>query len=148
MVDGQWLTLAPGKKEHFTNGLSGKPSSDVAIRVIFANKVGVPLRQSDDGSYIVHIASDAKILLYRKGLPNTDLKSGIDLGAGYVAAAEHEMVFAAQGDKLTLWMDGKEVASVRDETCRAGGMQIAFYPTTRVKKVEYGELETTAPAPK
>ena len=58
------------------------------------------------------------------------------------------MVFAAQGDKLTLWVDGKEVASVRDGTLRTGTMQIAFYPNTRIKKVETGELETAPPAPK
>ena len=60
------------------------------------------------------------------------------------------MVFAAQGDKLTLWVDGKEVSSVPDGTCSTGTMQIAFYRNrnTRIKKVETGELETAPPAPK
>ena len=58
------------------------------------------------------------------------------------------MVFAAQGDKLTLWVGGNEVASVRDGTLRTGTMQIAFHPNTRIKKVETGELETAPPAPK
>ena len=147
VADGEWLTLAPGKEWHPTKPLSSKPTSDVAIRVMFANSVAVPLRQSDDGSYIVKIASDAKIFLYRKGKSNTDLKRGIDLGAGYVAAAEHEMVFAAQGDQLTLWVDGKEVASVRDGTSRTGGMQISFEGNSRIKKVETGELETAPPTP-
>ena len=147
VVDGEWLTLAPGKKQH-TVGLSSKSYGDVALRVVFANEAYVALRLSDGDGYNLGIANTGKIWLYRKAAGATDLKSGIGLGSGYVAAAGHELVFAAQGDKLTLWMDGKEIASVRDGSYRSGTMAIDFHGNSRIKKIETGDLETTAPAPK
>lgn len=107
----------------------------------------IPAATPSDSGYNLDIANHGKIWLYQKGAGATALKSGIDLGSGYVAAAQHEAVFAAQGDKLTLWMDGKEIASVRDGSYRTGTMVIDFHGNSRLNKIETGEPETAGTNP-
>ena len=107
------------------------------------NEVEVYLREADPASYRGTIADHATIAISRAD-QQIVLERDIDPGPGYVAADEHEMVFAAQGEKITMWVDGREVATARDGSCRSGWIQVPFYEKTRIKKVEYAELE---PAP-
>ena len=55
------------------------------------------------------------------------------------------MIFAAQGDQLSLWLDGHEVASARDGTLRAGNVQLGLLDGARIRKVEFGELPDAEP---
>src|SRR5260221_4590284 len=78
----------------------------------------------------------------------TDLKGSVDLPPGYVPEDTHELVFAAQGDQLSLWLDGKELVDVRDAAAPTAGVMTVHLvhaaTVTRLQKVEYGEPEAGA----
>ncbi|MCX6897244.1 MAG: SUMF1/EgtB/PvdO family nonheme iron enzyme [Verrucomicrobia bacterium] len=149
VVDGEWMTAS--KTSYATLG-GGRSFRDSAVRVVFSNQAFLYLRRDASNKKCRGFVTDkgARISLLAAAIrQSVTLKDNVGLGAGYVADAEHELVFAAQGDKLSLWLDGKEVATVRDETLTAGTMELSLpvdekTKPSRIKKVEYGELEAPA----
>ncbi len=149
VADGDWL--AATAHVYATLG-GGKSFRDAAVRVVYSGHIGILLRKTNQ-QYWAEAWKSASIRIYDTAAQkSTYLKDSIDLGPGFAPDAEHELVFAAQGDQLSLWLDGKELASVRGATLPAGRMDLVMLkdarPAPRIKKVEYAELEPArAPTP-
>ena len=142
VADGEWLVAT---KNFFTNLGGERSSHDSAVRVVFSNRIMVILRQSAK-QYVAEGGKHASIYLYDPATHKTMGLGEVEMGTAYVPDATHELVFAAQGDQLSLWLDGREVAHVSDATLTAGKMALGLMtgaePAPRIKKVEYGDLET------
>ena len=75
----------------------------------------------------------------------------VDLGKGFDDGSEHELVVTAVGERFGLWLDGKLRLTAADSAFKAGTAQVVMYagentPASRIKKVEYGDLDTPAPS--
>ena len=143
VADGEWM-VAP--KSFWPNLGGGRSFRDSAVRVVFSNTAAVYLR-GPSKVYVAQIwKKRASITMYDGTTRNfTDLKGEVEMGTAYVPDATHELVFAAQGTRLSMWLDGREMVHVSDSTLTAGkmglGLMTSAEPAPRIKKVEYGELE-------
>jgi hypothetical protein len=142
IADGEWLALAPAKTAYFSGGLTHQSLENVAIRLRYMNWSEFALRGSKNGSYILNIWDRQAAIKFfdPEKTKATNLSGDVNLPPGYEPSAEHELVFAAQGDRLGLWVDGKKEIDVKDGSLRAGELQLAIKGNSRIKKVEYGEL--------
>jgi serine/threonine protein kinase len=149
VTDGDWLKATRSTTVGVAGGLS---FPNHILRVIFSTRVELAVRrqrqvQKDDpdlryyGQLIHH---SAQILLVVGPSATRQLSRG-DLGLMDLDG-EHEAVIAAQGEELTLWLDGKVVATAHDSTLHDGTLAVGLgKDETRIKKIEYGELPDTAP---
>jgi hypothetical protein len=147
VVDGDWLEA----KINFWHGLARGSFGNVVVRIVFSNRVEVHLRHGGGTYYNGGITANHGGIGLRDDRTNSSKHLGdLHLGGVNVEGAAHELVFAAEGDKLSLWLDDKEVANARDGTLTAGTMELALFSDkaskARIKKVEYGELPDLAPA--
>jgi hypothetical protein len=142
VAEGVWLkgtgndalALAPG--ETFRNPI---------VRIRFTGRLGISIRRTqdigEDRRYLGFLFPD-KVGITFLGNPMAKLA---DIPGTYDFPGEHEGVFAAQGDMLTLWLDGWKYASVRDGRLGPGGLALSVskgkpIADCRIRKIEYGEL--------
>ena len=151
VADGDWLVATADK----TMTLAGNASfRNPIIRILFSERVDFASRRGrkdkGDTRYLAGIRQgppgiglfDANETHWFDTHRQAPLPGRLD--------GEHEGVFATQGDTLTLWLDGKLLATVHDSTLSAGAIAIALTKGSpmgdgRIKKVEYGELPDAAP---
>jgi formylglycine-generating enzyme required for sulfatase activity len=150
--DGEWLSSA--QPSGVFKVPPGKAYRNCILRVTFSERIDLVLRRREtegDARYVGAIwQTDANIGMtgptYKRIAPHVSFPAPLAKGEA------HEAVFAAQGDTLTLWLDGKKVATGNDATLASGSL--AVYLTKgdtkngdgRIRKIEYGELDA-APAP-
>lgn len=155
MKDG-WLEI----KEHAHHDLAGRREfGDVAVRVTYSGWVRLGLRGTMDEYYMGEVLpnGDAVISLTTTNVvEHPEVKPvKFSLGKSYDAAQEHELVFAAQGDTMRLWLDGHEVLSFKDTVLTRGRLFLRSLikpenPPNRILRLEYASLEKNpppAPAP-
>jgi serine/threonine protein kinase len=127
---------------------------DVAMRVTYSGVVSLGLRGSRDEYYLgtVRANGDAEITM---GFLRKDLRPGFKpavypLGKSYDPAAIHEMVLAAQGGLVRMWIDGQLVTSLRDPSLAKGRLMLRAYVKpelpARVMRLEYGHLGLAVPS--
>ncbi len=152
-IEDRWLKIT--EDAHF-DVAPGREFSDVAMRVTFSGVVGLGLRRTMDEYYGARVLSDGDAVI-NLGTTNVVEHPDIEpvkfsLGKSYDPAKEHELVFAAQGDVMRLWLDGREVLSFKDATLKKGWLQLraSVSPNpelpARVLRLEYAVLGS-APQP-
>jgi hypothetical protein len=67
-----------------------------------------------------------------------------DWPAGFSTTENHTVEFRAQGDRLSVAVDGREVLVARDSTYRSGGICLHAGPPTTYEKFEYASLDPTS----
>jgi hypothetical protein len=122
---------------------------DCILRVIFSGQVSLVLRRTGgklDSYYMgVFSSRDAHIDLV-KGSEHDITSATMALPEPLAKGAEHEAVFVAQGDLLTLWLDGKEIDSAWDSTFSSGSMAVALNKDEgQINQVDFGELLPKSP---
>src|ERR1700689_1855123 len=85
----------------------GRSFRDSAVRVVFSNFIDVRLRkpgkERPGKDYWAFVWPRPTISLFDPATnKRTNLKGEVELGTAYVPEATHELVFAAQGDQLSL----------------------------------------------
>lgn len=149
----QWLEI--NEDAHFDLADSCE-FSDVAVRVTYSGWVRLGLRGTMDEYYTGGVRPDGDVSI---GLSTTNVVEHPDikpvtfsLGKSYDPAKEHELVFAAQGDTMRLWLDGHEVLSFKDTILKQGRLYLraSVSPNpelpARVLRLEYAALDS-APQP-
>jgi len=149
-VRGDWLDITAERTVYFAGE---KQFGDVALRVTYKGTLGLMLRRTPPLHYLVIVKDTRSVVMH---LWDTDKvgpirygKLQVPLESGYDLAQEHEVVFAARGNRLTLWIDGKRMLEQDDAELARGTMAIQFYgfhghPKSiwpRIKKVEYAILD-------
>ena len=148
VAEGEWLKATANREFILAPGLQ---SRNPIVRVVFSDRAEIWVRRAhtkpDDAFYSgtfrranAMITLKAKSLLRLAETPLSDTLEG-----------EHEAVFAAQGETLTLWLDGRQVVTAQDRTHSSGGISLMMSKgdangDCRIKKVEYGELPDAPPA--
>ncbi|MBX7210017.1 MAG: SUMF1/EgtB/PvdO family nonheme iron enzyme [Verrucomicrobiaceae bacterium] len=96
--------------------------------------------EQGQAGYKAILSSDGqgRIQMETGGKP-TDLQT-FTMPAGFSITDSHTMEFRAQGDRLSLAVDGREVATAQDSTLRSGLFNLLGQPGTVFEKVEYREL--------
>jgi len=119
---------------------------NVTIRAIARSEgetaaVWIWLRESDPGRYGAKLENRGRgrIYLLEKGKPDIEL-AAFDMPAGFSLAENHTIEFRAQGDRLSMAVDGREMAAVNDRTHKSGIFEIMGTPGTIFEKVEVREL--------
>jgi tRNA A-37 threonylcarbamoyl transferase component Bud32 len=121
---------------------------DVAMRVTYSGVVSLGLRGIRDEYYLGTVRSngDAEITMgFLRTDRRPDFKPAVyPLGKSYDPAATHEMVLAAQGGLIRMWIDGQLVTSLRDPSLARGMLMLRAYVKpelpARVMRLEYGHL--------
>jgi hypothetical protein len=151
-TEGEWLIATRRSPEYFP--LSGNQElADVAVRVVFRHRVQVKLRRQPSaqkfGGYIVGVGNDRRGTGFsgdhpdREWVPpeNAPVRSG-------PPEAEHELVFAAHGNHLMYWLDGRLMARITDDRYQKGHLELGTLmdetsdpKPTSIKKVEYMSLD-------
>ena len=150
--EGGWLRAT--KSRFFSVG-TGKTFRNPIMRVVFSGRADLLLRRSikeTDSSYAGGITESQAASMKNTGI-SEPAGHYVRLSPPLARDVEHEAVFAAQGDKLTLWLDGKEIVTGNDSTLSSGGLALSLTKDDarwgadgRIRKVEYGELPDAAPA--
>lgn len=150
MKDG-WLEI----KEHAHHDLAGsREFGDVAVRVTYSGWVRLGLRGTVDEYYMGEVLpnGDAVISLATIGVVEHPEVQPVkfSLGKSYDPTQEHELAFAAQGDTMRLWLDGREVVSLKDTILTRGRMFLRSLvkpenPPNRILRLEYASLEKNPP---
>jgi hypothetical protein len=83
-------------------------------------------------------------IILRKDGKESDLKA-FDLPPGFSLDASHTVDFRAQGDLLTVDLDGKRMAETRDGTQPNGLLLVLGAAGTIFEKAEYKDLTSTSP---
>jgi serine/threonine protein kinase len=121
---------------------------DVAIRVTYSGGLGLGMRGTNDEYYFGVIRPDGEAVitmgfLYPDTRPNFK-PANFSFGKSYDPSTKHELVFAAKGDILQLWLDGKLVTTLKDETLKSGMLALRVKPKpeapTSIMRVEYAVL--------
>ncbi|MFO1484725.1 MAG: bifunctional serine/threonine-protein kinase/formylglycine-generating enzyme family protein [Verrucomicrobiaceae bacterium] len=149
----RWLQIR--EDAHFDLADS-REFSDVAMRVTYSGWVRLGLRGTMDEYYIGEVRPDGDAII---ALGTTNVVEHPDvqpvkfsLGKSYDAAKEHELVFAAQGDTMRLWLDGHEVLSFKDTILARGRLYLRGNVSpnpqlpARILRLEYAALGS-APQP-
>ena len=148
-ADGEWLESSIEKTYAITPNQLRNP----IVRIRFANHVDISVRrgevQDGDPRYVAGIRSDHASISITAGRADPWLVPFVPLDLTSRPHEEHEAVFAARGDTLTLWVDGRLVASARDHTLSSGSLALTTsagdpHGDCRIKSVEYGELPAQA----
>jgi serine/threonine protein kinase len=144
--EGEWLKSTSDKtyslepNETFRNPI---------VKVRFCDKVDICVRRGDpkrgDFRYIAEVRTNYASLSISDGRAVPLLIPSVPLDLTSAPHKEHEAVFAARGDTLTLWLDGRIVASVGDHRLASGTLAVSLSKgdsgsAGRIKNVEYGEL--------
>ena len=135
----------------------GRSHRDVAVRVTFTGLVAIYLRArppTGQDKYFHYLGGVGRfgyaymclfdpILLRRVGFEQLQFK----LGSEFDMNGEHELMMSAQGDKLTLWLDGRIVITHNDSALTEGRIGLSLYDlkhapefAPRIRAVEYCEL--------
>lgn len=128
---------------------------DVAMRVTYSGVVNLGLRGTRDEYYHARIRpnGDAEITMgFLHADTRPDFKPALfQLGKSYDAASPHELVFTAQGGVMRMWLDGRMVTTLQDNSLKAGMLSLRAYPTpdvpVRITRLEYGALGKHVPPP-
>jgi serine/threonine protein kinase len=140
-----------GSGFHFGKGL------DIAVRAKARAPSGaswlVGLRAALAKNYTVQLADRGRPTTVREAADNvsTILKT-LDLPADFSIAATHTLEFHAQGDLLTVLLDGTELARLRDNSiAESGSVYFSAGPDAIIESFEYRELSppgaATSPSP-
>jgi hypothetical protein len=153
VADGEWLKAAATKGFDLKVALQ---SRNPIVRVVFTDRVAILLRRNlnrqlinDDTFYQASVGHEGVFILRRDRGEGPVIMLAVKHVPNQLDGA-HEAVFAAQGDTLTLWLDGRLVATARDGALTSGGLAMMLTKGDpngdgRIKKVEYGELPDPAP---
>jgi hypothetical protein len=164
-TEGEWITTTKAAGYGLANLQSFK---DVAVRVTLSGPVLMYVRRSpglrEDPNiqflqcYNLEIDSDGYANLFAwdvKRLQQTGFpKQRCKLGGGFDLHDEYELIVAAQGDQISMWVNGQLLLSQKDSALKDGGIGMNWFtapsrpdvPLARIKKVEYADLGGTPPA--
>ena len=157
-MEDRWLKIT--EDAHF-DVAAGREFGDVALRVTYSGWVELGLRRTMDEAYTASMRPDGDALIYlgtTNVVEHPDVKPvKFSLGKSYDPAREHELVFAAEGDEMRLWLDGREVLSFQDRTLGKGWLHLraSVSPNpelpARILRLEYaalgGPLPPSSPPP-
>lgn len=135
----------------------GPPSDDIAVRVrvrgikgtvTFSLRGAGGIATGDMRSYIAHLRTDGSGVIQRRDA-NDKLVKLADFPAipAFDKAATHTVEFRAEGDLLTLRVDGQTLGTVRDATFAKGGT--AYFvgdPGMVIEALEYLDLSKASPS--
>lgn len=154
-VKDRWLEIRKNTHLDLADSLE---FGDVAMRVTYSGAVSLGLRGTLDEYYVGEVRPNGDAII---GIATTNVVEHPDikpvkfsLGKSYDSSKEHEMVFAAQGDTMRLWLDGRELVSFKDSVLTRGRLFLRVRPKpesplTRVLRLEYAPLGAeAAPAPR
>jgi serine/threonine protein kinase len=153
VADGEWLKAAATKAFDLKWALQ---SRNPIVRVVFTDRVAILLRRNmnrqpkNDDTFYQAIVGHEKVAIERRDRGEGPVTILAEKYAPNQLDGAREAVFAAQGDTLTLWLDGRLVATARDGALTSGGLAVILTKGElngdgRIKKVEYGELPDPAP---
>ncbi len=157
-ADGEWLKATKGTTLTLGGGVQ---LHNPIVRVLFSNRVDIRLRRTlskeSDTCYVGSIGPNSSVISFNAEVLNaanlenqTPKRSLTSKTSSNRLEGEHEAVFVAQGDTLTLWLDGALMATTQDPTLSSGSIALTLKDDPggdcRIKKVEYGELPDLASA--
>jgi hypothetical protein len=153
VADGEWLKAAATKAFDLKWALQ---SRNPIVRVVFTDRVAILLRRNmnrqpkNEDTFYQAIVGHEKVAIERRDRGEGPVTILAEKYAPNQLDGAHEAVFAAQGDTLTLWLDGRLVSTARDGALTSGGLAVILTKGElngdgRIKKVEYGELPDPAP---
>lgn len=118
--------------------------SDVAVRVTCTGCVWLGLRGTLNQYYVGYVRPDGDASISITNSETEPVKFA--LGKSHDPAKEYELVFAAQGGKTRLWLDGREILSFEDASLKQGriclGAIVSPDPKVRasILRLEYATL--------
>ncbi len=144
MTKGASIPVAGGREFH-----------NAVVRITCTHNASIFLRQRDRARYNAMAGSKGGGFIdfndpAQNANTNVKRENGIP-PANFDPEAEHEIVFAVQDDRFTLWVDGVEKTTLRDSTLARGsiGVQVntadGITGTVRIRKIEYAELPDVPP---
>jgi len=145
--DGDWLVGKTGQHLTTSNAEFGNVIMRVRYRKAFQFKLReVTLPGGSARQYLFNLSESPHIAIHESGKAEVDLAPSGSFPADYQPDGEHEAVAMAYEDKLMLWVDGRLVQAVRDNTLARGTTSAnTLIAGASFQKLEYGEL--TAPLP-
>ena len=122
---------------------------NAVLRIRFRGPFAMSLRVTDGkGMYVGQIngigQASVKFSALTGDAPRQTDLAGHAPPAGFKRDETHEAVFAAQGDELSLWLDGQLVARANDSRLTAGRTRLRAEKGTIIEKIEYAELPDDA----
>lgn len=152
-VTEPWLEI---KEDAHLDVAESREFADVALRVTYSGWVRLGLRGTMDEYYMGEVRpnGDAVISIGTTMVVEHPEVQPVkfSLGKSYDPAKEHEMVFAAQGGTMRLWLDGHEVLSFNDTVLTQGRLclRVNVSPNpeipARILRLEHATLGS-APQP-
>jgi serine/threonine protein kinase len=148
VAEGEWLRAEESATLDITDR-NNRMLHNCILRARFSDRIDLSLRRrfaENDTRYMGEISSGgAHIAKSTAGSAKLNYKP---LPAPLGKGTEHEAVFAAVGDQLTLWLDGKQIAIAHDASLSSGTLALSLTKGEgRIKKIEWGELpDDAAPA--
>jgi serine/threonine protein kinase len=163
-MDGEWLLTT---KEAGFGLARSQTFKDVAMRVTLSGPVLMYIRRSPGmpndvnvpflQNYTSEVDASGIALLYQWDVKRQQ-KTGFPaqlrkLGGGFNVQDEHEVIMTAQGDQISVWVNGQIVINQIDNALKEGGIGMNWFisqtrpdvPLPRIKKVEYADLGGTSP---
>lgn len=145
-LEDRWLRIT--EDAHFDIAV-GRQFSDVALRVTCTGCVWLGLRGTMNQFYVGYVRPDGDASIsttYSK-----DEAAKFALGKSFDPLKEYELVFAAQGDEMRLWLDGREVLSLKDTHLKQGRLCMGAIVSPEPKvpagilRLEYAPLGGSQP---
>ena len=155
-IEGDWLQVTNLNKGAGFSLADGREFRNATVRLTFTRWANIHLRTSKDFYYSGGAGGGKASIELQGGTAPGQVNPRIATGTpipNFDGEAEHEVVFAVQGDRITGWLDGVENITAHDGTATSGALSLYFQPADearyqpRIKKVEYGELPESYPQP-